>query len=136
MSCEFPERTKQASRRYTRGMLLAGVLYMGVVALGATLINGMSLPQWLVVVLALAPVLPALLMLHTYLTFFRALDEFQRRVQSEAALITLGVITLAAFSYGFLEAWAGFPHLSLIWALPAAIATWGLSAFFVRLRYK
>lgn len=136
MSCEVPESAKQAGRRYTRGMMLAGGLYVGLVVLGVTVINRMSPPHWLVIVLALLPVLPALLMLRTYLTFFRALDEFQRRVQSEAALITLGVLTIAAFGYGFLEAWAGFPHVPLIWAIPAVIITWGVSAFFVRARYK
>jgi len=136
MSCEVPESAKQAGRRYTRGMLLAGVLYMGLVALGVTMIRQMSPPQWLIIVLALLPALPALMMLRTYLVFFRALDEFQRRIQAEAALITLGVVTLAAFSYGFLEEWAGFPHVPLIWAIPAVIITWGVSAFFVRSRYK
>lgn len=136
MSCEVPESAKHAGRRYTRGMLLAGALYIGFVALGVTVIRQMSPPQWLIIVLALLPALPALLMLRTYLTFFRALDEFQRRIQAEAALITLAVVTLAAFSYGFLEEWAGFPHVPLIWVIPAVIITWGVSAFFVRARYK
>lgn len=136
MSCEVPENAKQAGRRYTRGMMVAGLLYVGFVALGVSVIRNMSPPHWLVIVLALLPALPALLMLRTYLTFFRALDEFQRRVQAEAALITLGVVTMAAFSYGFLEEWAGFPHIPLIWMIPAVVITWGASAFFVRRRYQ
>lgn len=136
MSCEMPESAKQAGRRYRRGMMLAGGLYVGLVVLGVTVINRMSPPHWLVIVLSLLPVLPSLLMLRTYLRFFRALDEFQRRIQAEAALITLGVVTIAAFAYGFLEAWAGFAHVPLIWAIPAVIITWGVSAFVVRMRYK
>ena len=136
MNCEVPESAKQAGRRYTRGMMVAGLLYVGIVALGVSVIRHMSPPQWLVIVLALLPALPALLMLRAYLTFFRALDEFQRRVQAEAALITLGIVTVAAFSYGFLEEWAGFPHIPLIWMIPAVVITWGASAFFVRRRYQ
>ena len=136
MSCEVSESAKQAGRRYTRGMMIAGLLYVGFVVLGVSVIRHMSPPQWLVIVLALLPALPALLMLRTYLTFLRALDEFQRRVQAEAALITLGIVTMAAFSYGFLEEWAGFPHIPLIWMIPAVVITWGASAFFVRRCYQ
>lgn len=136
MTCEVPESAKQAGRRYTRAMMVAGLLYVGVVALGVSVISHTSPPQWLVIVLALLPALPALLMLRAYLTFFRAMDEFQRRVQGEAALITLGIVTVAAFSYGFLAEWAGFPHIPLIWMIPAVVITWGASAFFVRRRYQ
>jgi hypothetical protein len=136
MSCEVSPKAKQIGQRYMRGMAIAAVLYMAVVAGGVYVINNNEPPQWLVIALALAPLAPAALMLRTYLVFFRALDEFQRRIQTEAMLITLGVVGLGAFTYGFLEEWADFPHVPLIWVFPAIIVTWTFAQIFVRVRYK
>lgn len=138
MSCETPDNLQQANRRYVRAMAVAGGLYVLVVALVVTLIrhSGLNLPQWLLVVLALTPLIPAALMVRGYLTYVRAMDEFNRRVQSEAWLIAAAAVGLGCFTYSFLEEWAGFPRLDLIWVLPALILAWGVATFFVRRRYQ
>ena len=71
-----------------------------------------------------------------YVTFVTALDEFQRRIQTEAAIIAAGVIAFASFAYGFLEDWANFPRISLIWVFPALSFTFGIVHRIVRQRYK
>ena len=70
-------------------------------------------------------------MLRTYLVFMGEVDELQRRMQSEAMLIALATVGFSSFAWGFLEEWAQFPHIPLIWVLPAIIAVWGVAVAFV-----
>ncbi len=136
MAEEFSPNQKLAGRQYARDMIIAALLYTVIVFAGAYAIRQFDLPQWLVVIAAIAPLAPALLMLRAYIVFVNAVDEFQRRIQSEAVMIAAGVTGFGAFTYGFLEEWAGFPHVPLIWVLPVLIGSWGVALCIVRLRYK
>lgn len=138
MSCEVPDNMKEAGRRYIRDMAIAAAVYVGVVFGAATLIrhSGLPLPQWAVIAIALTPVIPALMMMRTYLTFVRQMDEFNRRIQSEAWLISAGVVGFGTFTYSFLEEWAHLPRLEIVWVFPALIFAWGLATYFVRRRYQ
>lgn len=136
MSQEMSETAKRVGRRYTRDMIVASVLYTVAVIAGAIAIDNYALPRWAVICLALAPLLPALLMLRAYVVFVNGVDEFQRRIQMEAIMVAAAIVGFGSFAYGFLEEWADFPHLPLIWVLPALIATWGLAACVIRWRYK
>lgn len=134
MTCEFS--AKPAAKRYRRDIAIAGAIYVAIVLGAAFAIRNLDLPQWLIAVLAIAPLAPALMMLRAYLTFVRGMDEFQRSLQTEALVIAAAVIVFASFAYGFLEEWAGFPHVPLIWVFPAFAFTFGLAHAFVRRRYK
>ncbi|MBN8608118.1 MAG: hypothetical protein J0L81_14465 [Caulobacterales bacterium] len=137
MVCEpSTENAKQARRRYTRGMAVAAALYVGAVFGAVSAIRYLDPPQWALVVLALLPLAPALLMLRAYMTFHAALDEFQRRMQTEALIIATAFTVFGSFAYGFLEEWANFPHLPLIWVFPVFSFTFGVAHVFVRMRYK
>lgn len=138
MSCEVPDNMKEAGRRYTVRMLGTGLLYMAVVFVAVWVIrhSGLQLPQWTVVLISLTPVIPALVMMRVYLTFVRQMDEFNRRIQSEAWLISAGLVGFGTFTYSFLEEWAHFPRLDLVWVFPALIGMWGLATFFVKRRYQ
>ncbi len=134
MTCEFS--SKEAARRYRRDIAVAGALYVALVIGAALAIRNFELPQWVVVVLALLPVAPALMMLRAYLVFVRAMDEFQRRLQTEALAIATAITLFASFAYGFLEEWADFPHVPLIWVFPVFAFVFGVTHIFVRARYK
>lgn len=136
MGEQLTPTAKRVARRYARDMLIAALLYSAVVFAGAYAIRYLDMPQWAVILAALAPLAPALLMLRAYATFLNGIDEFQRRLQTDAMMISAAVVGFGSFAYGFLEEWAGFPHLPLIWVLPALIGIWGLAACVVRLRYK
>ncbi|HVV32752.1 MAG TPA: hypothetical protein VHC73_05935 [Vitreimonas sp.] len=138
MSCEVPDNMREAGRRYTVRMLGTGLLYMAVVFAAVWVIrhSGLQLPQWTVVLISLTPVIPALVMMRVYLTFVRQMDEFNRRIQSEAWLISAGLVGFGTFTYSFLEEWAHFPRLDLVWVFPALIGMWGLATFFVKRRYQ
>ncbi|MBK8545397.1 MAG: hypothetical protein IPL62_18820 [Caulobacteraceae bacterium] len=130
-----PDKLKPVAQRYAREMIIASLLYAVVVFAGAYATR-MELPHWVIVVAAIVPILPALMMLRAYITFVNGVDEFQRRIQSEAVMIAAGVTGFGTFTYGFLEEWAGFPHLPLIWVLPILIGSWGIALCFIRLKYK
>lgn len=141
MTCESDDlgpKAKQASRAYVRSMAIAAIIYVAVVFGAVTLIRHMpfSLPQWAVIIVALTPVIPALMMLRTYMTFLRSMDELHRRIQTEAWLVSAGVVGIGSFTYSFLEEWAHFPRIDLVWIFPALIFVWGMATFFVRRRYK
>lgn len=141
MSCETDDlgpKAKQATRAYVRSMAIAAVLYVAVVFGAVTLIRHapFALPQWAVIIVALTPIFPALMMLGAYTTYLRSMDELHRRIQSEAWLVSAGVVGVASFTYSFLEEWAHFPRIDLVWIFPALILAWGLATFFVRRRYK
>jgi len=123
-------------RRYMGNMLVASGLYTAFVFGGAYATRIEGLPQWVLIVAALAPLLPALLMLRAYAIFLKGIDEFQRRIQSEAMLYSAAIVGFGSFAYGFLEEWADFPHVPLIWVFPALIGVWGAAACVLRLRYK
>jgi len=108
-----PDKLKPVEQRYAREMIVAGLLYTVIVIAGAYATR-LDVPHWVIVIAAIAPMLPALMMLRAYITFVNGIDEFQRRIQSEAVMIAAGVTAFGIFSYGFLEEWAGFPHLPLI----------------------
>lgn len=137
MVCEpVSEARKLARRRYTRDMALSGAVYVALVFGAALLLRNFDVPQWMRVVLALLPVAPALMMLRAYLTYLGALDEFQRRLQTDALLIATGVIVFGTFAYGFLEEWADLPHVPLIWVFPVFSFVFGVTHLFIRSRYK
>lgn len=136
MSTNESSTTKAVGRRYTREMLTAAGIYTAFVFAGAYGVGHMELPRWAIIAASLAPLLPALLMLRAYATFLRDIDEFQRRIQTDAILIAAAIVGFGSFAYGFLEEWADFPHLPLIWVFPALIFFWGLAACVIRLRYK
>jgi hypothetical protein len=137
MVCEpVSESAKLAKRRYQREMAAAAAVYVGVVFAAAFAIRNFDPPQWLAILAALAPVAPALMMLRAYLVYSRALDEFQRRLQTEALIVAAAVVVFGSFAYGFLEEWAEFPHVPLIWVFPAFSVVFGLAHILIRRRYK
>lgn len=134
MTCEFS--AKEAAKRYRRDIALAGVLYVALVFGAALAIRNLDPPQWVVIVLSLLPVAPALLMLRAYLVFTRAMDEFQRQMQTESLIVAAAVTVFGSFAYGFLEEWADFPHVPLIWVFPVFAFVFGVAHVFIRRRYK
>jgi hypothetical protein len=137
MVCEpTSENMKAARRRYVRDIAVSGALYMVFVIAGALAIRNFDPPQSVRIVLALAPLAPALMMLRAYLTHLRAMDEFQRRLQTDALLVATGIVVFGSFAYGFLEDWADLPRVSLLWVFPIFSFVFGLAHAVIRHRYK
>ncbi|XBQ16415.1 MAG: hypothetical protein ABL308_00715 [Oceanicaulis sp.] len=125
-----------AGKRYALTFSLAMIAY-GVMVVGAPLLDdAMDLPDPARLVLALAPVVPALFGMREFLVYHRSMDEVQARIQSEAILIAAGVVAFASFGWGFVELWMDAPRIPILWVLPALAAVWGIATPFVARRYR
>lgn len=114
------------NKRYTIHFSIAMIAYMVILFGSVWTIEGQGLTGWPAGLLAIAPMLPALYALHAFVVRFRQLDEFQRRIASEAILWAAGIVGFAGFGYGFLEGAVEVPDIGLIWVLPALAGVYGL----------
>jgi hypothetical protein len=126
-----------ATRHYVRelgGALLAYVLLLvGSIWLLGTLAGGPMGP-WRMVV-ALAPLLPGLLVVRAVVRQLDRLDELQRRVQLEALAFGFAATAVLTLGYGFLER-AGLPRLSWILVWPLMAGLWLLGQLLATRRYR
>lgn len=126
---------KENSRRYLRRMLVVSILYTAF-----TLFSGYmsrQLPEgdaWRIP-LALLPVLPAAGMVFAMISFVRGLDELEQRIHLLSAVIVLTTLVLGSITYGFLQAYAGFPGLNGFVIGIGGIAGWSLAQVIVRRAY-
>lgn len=127
--------SKSACKLYVKEFSLAMGAYVIVLIGSIALINVSPNSAWWRIPLALAPVVPALFALGTYMRFFSRIDELQRRIQSEALAFGFASAGILTFSYGFLEN-VGFPRLSWIFVFPLMIAMWGIGAAIAARRYQ
>lgn len=136
--CESAAAPRAVARRYQREMIVASLAYVGIIIISVYAARHLAPPRWVAIVLALASAAPVLMMLRAYARFFGGLDEFQRRVQSDALVIAAGIVGFAALTYGFLESFADFPVFegALIWVLPAIALVHGVASVFIRRRYQ
>lgn len=138
MTCEPAEtvKQKQATLRYLRDLAVAGGLYIGCVLASALIVRHLDPPQLVKIVLALVPMAPALLMLRAYLVHLNSMDEFQRRMQTDALLIAIGIVVFGSFAYGFLEEWAAFPRATSLWLFPIFSVVFAVVHVVIRWRNK
>lgn len=103
---------KENARLYLRRMMIVSILYTA-----ATLFSGFmsrQLPEgdfWRIP-LALLPVLPAAGMIAAMVSFVRGLDELEQRIHLLTVAIVLAAIVIGSITYGFLQAYAGFPGIN------------------------
>jgi hypothetical protein len=136
--CETSTASRAVARRYRREMILASLAYVGVIFISVYVARHFTPPRWVSVGMALASAAPVFMMLRAYGRFFEGLDEFQRRVQSDALAIAAAIVGFAAMTYGFLESFAGFPVFegALMFVLPAIALVHSVASVFIRRRYK
>jgi hypothetical protein len=84
---------------------------------------------------AVVPVAPAAITLLLFVRRLAALDELQKRIQTEAFGLSLGATALITFAYGFLEG-AGMPHLNWTFILPLMAILWGVGTAIFTFRYR
>ncbi len=136
--CETSMASREVARRYRREMIVASLAYVGVIVVCVYVARHFTPPRWVSVGMALASAAPVYLMLRAYGRFVGDLDEFQRRVQSDALAAAAGIVGFAAMTYGFLENFAGFPVFegALMFVLPAIALVHGVASVFIRRRYR
>lgn len=126
------KHVKQYFVRLGTTMVIYTVLLFGSI----TVLKTYELPVAVDVLLALLPVLPAIVTLFVIVAFVRTRDEVQQRIVTESILWGVGIVAIASFTYGFLQNVLELPDISMIWVLPALIGTPGIAQIFVRMRYS
>jgi len=86
--------------------------------------------------LALAPVIPLMAAGRAVLVYVRAIDEVERAILAEAAIISFIVLVFATQGYGFLETFLDYPSLPVLMIFPVLAGTFWLAFFFVRKSYS
>lgn len=124
---------------WTRSALIpfVGGLVAYMIVLYATIaasVHGL-VPASLKVPVALLPVVPLIFVGLGVLRAVRASDELQLRIQYEAIAFAFTLTAFTTFSYGFLETYAGFPHLNMFAVWPAMGVFWAIGKIVGRFRY-
>lgn len=88
------------------------------------------------IVLALAPVIPIVLVMWSSFRHITGIDELQRRIHTESLAIAAGGTAFFGLTYYFLEGDAGFPRLPAWWAWVSVGAIWMVASFILRRRYR
>ncbi len=127
---------KAAVKKYLSQFSGAMGAYVGTLIGSIALINNNEFSTALTAAIVLLPVLPALFGLVAVVTFYRSMDEFQRRIVSEATIAAALLVGFATFAYGFLEGALELPVISMIWILPAMIGLYGLISAMLNWHYR
>ncbi len=118
--------TPTKTRRYAWGQFAAGmVLYAVLVAVTSLSVDRFDLSRPYLVILALVPMIPAVWAMLGWLRAVRSFDELQQRIVGEGVYWSLGLTAILTLSYGFLEVYAGFPHISMFFVWPVIITSFG-----------
>lgn len=121
-------------KAYSRDFFATMTLYTISLFCSIWILNHVELGAILKLIVALLPMVPAIMATLVILHHFRKLDEMQMRIQVEAFCASALITGLLTFSLGFAQN-AGVAPLPLIWVLPIMIGLWGAFAFIIRLRY-
>ena len=125
----------EANNRFTFWFFFWMMVYV-VVAAAPYLVPGVEdAASALRLLIALAPILPALAVLRVIVLSTRNLDEVQARIQLEAFVISAITVSFACFTWGLLERWLEAPTISVLWVLPTMCGVFGLARLYVSRRY-
>lgn len=122
------------SRQHLKELIAAIAAYAVVLVISIVLVQTEP-AQAIKVLLALAPMIPALFVPRAVIRELRRIDEMQRMIQLEALGISFCGTALLTFGYAFLESWAGFPQMSLFVVWPLMGALWIVGQLISRRKY-
>jgi hypothetical protein len=115
---------------YNRRTTAIMVIFLVAMVTTSALVKEWQPTGMVLVLLALLPAQPMLAMVWSAARYLRdEQDEYLRQRYAKAALIATGVLLSVAAVWGFLEAFAGTPHLP-IWA---ALPIWAMALGFANM---
>lgn len=124
-----------AERRHLGRLMAAMAAYAGLVSVAASLGRavGPGPAGW---ALALLPVLPSAYALLVVMRHVASMDELHRLIHLQAAAFALGLTVVAGLAAGSLQAFAGLPPVSLVWAVPCVAVGWMVGLLVAWKRYS
>lgn len=124
-----------AARRHRTHVLVAMSLYVLTLFICVKVLKTTP-PGNLRILLALLPTLPVIWVMWSLYVFLTRADELQRRVHLEALAVAAGITAFFSLTYGFLEQFAGFPHIAAWWTFVLIDLVWGAYGCVLWCRYK
>ncbi|HEX2668277.1 MAG TPA: hypothetical protein VHP13_07875 [Gammaproteobacteria bacterium] len=124
-----------AARRHRTHVIVAMTLYLVTLLICTKLLKATP-PGALQITLALVPTLPVIWVMGSLYRFLMQADELQRRVHLEALAVAAGITAFFSLTYGFLEQFAGFPHIAAWWTFVLIDLVWGAYGCVLWCRYK
>lgn len=128
--------TSQVRRHGFRQFGVGIALYVAIVIASGFLVEPETLPTVFGIVLVALPMAAAVWGMAGWLRAIRTFDELQQKMFAEAGLIALGLTALVTFTYGFLQALVGLPHVSMFVVFPFISFTFALALPFTQRRYS
>ncbi len=123
----------RAGRRYALEFGVSMAAYVVAIFLSRLLWHSASGP-WRTVV-ALAPVIPVVLLVAAMARYLGGTDELQRRKLVDSLALAGGATALIALAYGLVEG-EGLPRPSAWWTFATLMVCWAVSAVFVQRRLQ
>jgi hypothetical protein len=125
-----------AQRRQKRQVVIAMSFYAVLLLACAYAIKHAAPSEPVRIALALIPTLPVIWVMWSVYVFLEHADELQRRVHLTSLSMAAGVTAFLALTYGFLEDFAGFPHIPAWWTFVIIDVVWGATGCVLWRRYK
>jgi hypothetical protein len=125
--------TTQPGRAYKIAASVWMVLYIALV-LGVALAikHDIVPPGPLRYALAVTPSVPIAGMIFAFSRYMRDSDEYIRALLSRRIVVAAGLTFILSNSWGFMEAFAGAPHIELYWVFVGFCLLYGTAGLFVR----
>jgi O-antigen/teichoic acid export membrane protein len=127
---------KPAAKKYFFQFSGAMGAYAGALIGSVILLENNEFSTPLTVLIALVPMIPVFFVGLAIFTFYGSMDEFQKRILSEATIASALVTGFGTFAYGFLEGAVNLPAFPIIWIMPMLIGLQGLFSFILKWRYR
>lgn len=120
--------------KYTVTMLISLALYAFMLVVSLTWLKTSIEGPWKYAI-AVLPVLPAFGILLAVVSYCRAMDELELRIQLESLAFGFAATAIVTFTYGFLQN-AGLPDVSWVWVWPVMAVCWMAGQLVARRRYR
>lgn len=125
------------SRRYTRELMPAMALYIGVMLVWRRLLALVD-TAWLRILVALLPVLLIAWVMRAFVRYVRDCDELQRRIELESGAIAGLLLSAGYLAAGFLQT-AGIidipAKVAMLWVFPSLCLLYGIAKVVNARRY-
>ncbi|MBD5655146.1 MAG: hypothetical protein IAI50_08175 [Candidatus Eremiobacteraeota bacterium] len=88
------------------------------------------------IAIALASVAPAVVGVFPMMTLWREKDELEMRIGADGIIFSFAGTAILTWTYGFLELYAGFPHVIMWFVWPVMAVLWGIGRVLAERRYR
>ena len=123
------------SKQYLKELAVAFAAYVALLVGSIELLQHVAIAAPWRDLVALSPMLAAVVMPWVILRELRRMDELQMRIQLEALGFSFAGTAILTFSYGFLEG-LGYPRLSMFSVWPVMAVLWIVGLVLARRRYQ